>query len=119
MSDLLGLVRDSGGSFGMAVGLGNKDGTESDKIINVQIAATGSTAAILVSICEWLEANEWPDDVISDLEWCAMDEPERRSVMFERDHDLGTAKVSLLAPQQGINPDVNGPGAGSSTGGRA
>lgn len=58
------LVRESGGEFGMAVGRGNIDGSEPDKVIDVQVFAQGETAVILVAILEWLEENEWPDDAL-------------------------------------------------------
>lgn len=60
---MLTMIRDAGAEFGMAVGRGNQDGTDPDKIIDVQVAATHGTAKYLVAILEWLEANGWPDSL--------------------------------------------------------
>lgn len=45
---LLQLVRESGGAFGMAVGRGTD--ADPDEVVDVQIAATGATAAALVRV---------------------------------------------------------------------
>ena len=43
---LLTFLRESGGNFAMAVGRGTDD--DRDEVVDVQIAATGATAAALV-----------------------------------------------------------------------